>query len=122
MVYGDDYETPDGTCIRDYIHILDLAQAHMLALDAPKSGHYNLGTGKGLSVKEIIDTAREVTGHKILAETAPRRLGRSARAHRLLREGQERARWKPRFEDARLIIESVWKWMKSHPDGYKKQG
>lgn len=119
MIYGDDYDTPDGTCVRDYIHILDLAQAHMLALNAPRSGHYNLGTGSGLSVKEIIDTARKVTGHSIPAEIAPRRAGDPPR----LIAGSDRIKkelgWKPRFESADAIIESVWKWMKKYPDGYK---
>jgi len=121
MIYGDDYATPDGTCVRDYIHILDLAQAHMLALDAPESGHYNLGTGAGLSVKEIIDAARAVTGHAIPSEVAPRRAGDPDR----LIAGSERARkvlgWNPKFEDAKVIIESVWKWMQKYPDGYEKQ-
>ncbi len=120
MIYGDDYDTPDGTCIRDYIHILDLAQAHMLALAAPQSGHYNLGTGNGLSVKEIIEATREVTGHPIPAEVAARRAGDPPR----LIAGSERAKkelgWKPQFEDAKLIIESAWKWKQKFPDGYAK--
>ncbi len=86
MIYGDDYDTADGTCIRDYIHILDLAQAHALALNAPESGHYNLGTGNGLSVKEIIDVTREVTGREIKVELAPRR--RSGAPDRLCRPGE----------------------------------
>lgn len=117
-IFGGDYDTPDGSCVRDYIHILDLAQAHMLALDAPESGHYNLGTGNGLSVREIIAIARDVTGHPIPAETAPRRPGDPPR----LIGCSERARnilgWNPQFEDGRLIIESAWEWMRRHPDGY----
>ncbi len=120
MIYGDDYETPDGTCIRDYIHILDLAQAHMKALNAPRSGHYNLGTGNGLSVKEIVEAARKVTGHPIPVEIGPRRAGDPAR----LIAGSELARkelgWKPEFENASTIIESVWKWLQKHPNGYSK--
>ena len=119
MIFGDDYETPDGTCIRDYIHILDLAQAHEKALYAPESGHYNLGTGKGLSVKEILETARSVTGKTIPAEIAPRRSGDppvliacSDRARKMLN-------WVPQYENARAIIESAWKWMEKHPDGYQ---
>jgi UDP-glucose 4-epimerase len=118
MIFGDDYDTPDGTCVRDYIHILDLAQAHMLALDAPKSGHYNLGTGNGLSVKEIVETAREVTGHPIPAEIAPRRSGDPDR----LIAGSELARealgWKPKYENAFDIISSAWKWIQKNPNGY----
>ncbi|MBO5765030.1 MAG: UDP-glucose 4-epimerase GalE, partial [Lentisphaeria bacterium] len=79
MLFGDDYDTPDGSCIRDYIHILDLAQAHELALSAPESGHYNLGTGNGLSVFEIIKAAEKVTGKKVNFEIAPRRAGDPAR-------------------------------------------
>ncbi len=120
MIYGDDYDTPDGTCIRDYIHILDLAQAHEKALFAPESGHYNLGTGSGFSVKQIIDAAREVTGHAIPAQTVPRRAGDPAR----LIAGSDKAKkmlgWKPQFEDPKVIIESVWKWMRKHPNGYAK--
>lgn len=120
MIYGDDYETPDGTCIRDYIHILDLAQAHMLALNAPRSGHYNLGTGSGLSVKEIIDVARKVTGHKIPTEVAPRRAGDPPRLIACSDLIRKELGWNPKYENAQAIIESVWKWMKKYPNGYSK--
>jgi UDP-glucose 4-epimerase len=120
MIYGDDYETPDGTCIRDYIHILDLAQAHMLALNAPRSGHYNLGTGSGLSVKEIIDVARKVTGHKIPTETAPRRAGDPPRLIACSDLVRKELGWNPKYENAHAIIESVWKWMQKYPNGYAK--
>jgi len=120
MIYGDDYATPDGTCIRDYIHILDLAQAHMLALNAPESGHYNLGTGNGLSVKEIIDATREVTGHKIPAEVAPRRPGDPPRLIACSDLARKKLGWKPQFEDAKTIIESAWKWRQKFPNGYAK--
>lgn len=118
MIYGDDYETPDGTCIRDYIHIIDLAQAHMLAMSAPNCGHYNLGTGNGLSVKEIIESARRVTGHAIPAEISPRRAGDPPRLIACSDLAKKELGWKPQFEDADTIIESVWKWMKKHPNGY----
>ena len=118
MVYGNDYETKDGTCVRDYIHILDLAQAHMLALTAPESGHYNLGTGNGLTVNEIIQAAREVTGHPIPAEIAPRRAGDPATLIACSDRAKEVLGWKPQFENANTIIESVWKWMQKHPNGY----
>ncbi|MCF6175378.1 MAG: UDP-glucose 4-epimerase GalE [Victivallaceae bacterium] len=118
MIYGDDYDTPDGTCVRDYIHILDLAQAHMLALNAPESGHYNLGTGNGLSVKEIIEAARKVTGHEIPAEIAPRRAGDPPRLIACSDLIKKKLGWQPQFEDAETIIESVWKWIQKNPDGY----
>lgn len=120
MIYGDDYETPDGTCIRDYIHILDLAQAHMLALNAPECGHYNLGTGNGLSVKEIIQAAREVTGHAIPFEVTARRVGDPARLIACSDRAKTVLGWKPQFEDPKIIIESAWKWMQKFPNGYSE--
>jgi len=92
----------------------------MLALEAPRSGHYNLGTGNGLSVKEIIEAARNVTGHPIPAETAPRRPGDPPKLIACSKRAKKELGWKPQFEDAHTIIESVWKWMKTHPDGYSK--
>ena len=118
MVYGNDYDTPDGSCIRDYIHILDLAQAHELAMSAPESGHYNLGTGNGLSVMEIIEAARKVTGHPIPCEIAPRRPGDPARLVACSDRARQMLGWKPRFESAEAIIESAWKWRLANPDGY----
>lgn len=120
MIYGDDYDTPDGTCIRDYIHILDLAQAHMLALDAPESGHYNLGTGNGLSVKEIIDATRKVTGRDIPAEVAPRRPGDPARLIACSDRARKLLNWQPKYESAEHIIDSAWQWRLKFPDGYAK--
>lgn len=120
MIYGDDYDTPDGTCIRDYIHILDLAQAHMLALNAPRSGHFNLGTGNGISVKEIIDAAREVTGHPIPAEVAPRRSGDPPHLIAGSSLAKKELKWDPQYEDVRKIIESAWKWTQKFPEGYKE--
>ena len=118
MLFGDDYDTPDGSCIRDYIHILDLAQAHERALYAKESGHYNLGTGTGLSVFEIIRAAEEVTGKKLNFEVVPRRPGDPPR----LIAGSGKARkmlgWKPEFENVSSIIESAWKWQLANPDGY----
>ncbi len=119
-IFGDDYKTPDGTCIRDYIHILDLAQAHMLALDAPRSGHYNLGTGNGLSVKEIIDVAREVTGHAIPADIEPRRDGDPPRLIGCADLAKKELGWNPQFENANDIIQSAWNWSQKYPNGYKK--
>ena len=118
LVYGNDYDTPDGSCIRDYIHILDLAQAHELALSAPEPGHYNLGTGNGLSVFEIIDAARRVTGRDIPMETAPRRPGDPARLIACSDRARQLLGWKPQYENAEAIIESAWKWQLAHPQGY----
>jgi UDP-glucose 4-epimerase len=119
-VFGNDYDTPDGTCVRDYIHITDLAQAHALALTAPRSGHYNLGTGSGLSVREIINASREVTGKTIKEESAPRRPGDPPRLIACSDLARKELGWKPRFEDAKVIIESVYKWALKHPDGYAR--
>ncbi len=118
MLYGDDYATPDGTCIRDYIHILDLAQAHELALSAPESGHYNLGTGNGLSVLEIIKAAEAVTGLKIKYDVVPRRPGDPARLIACSDRARQMLKWEPKYESAHKIIESAWKWQLKHPDGY----
>ena len=120
MLFGDDYDTPDGTCIRDYIHILDLAQAHEKALYAPQSGHYNLGTGSGYSVKQILDAARKVTGHPIPADVVPRRPGDPPRLIACSDKARTELGWKPQFEDPEIIIESAWKWRLAHPDGYEK--
>jgi UDP-glucose 4-epimerase len=117
-IYGADYPTPDGTCIRDYIHILDLAQAHMLALTAPESARYNLGTGGGTSVREIIATCEKVTGKNIAVLEKPRRPGDPPR----LIAGSEKVRaelgWKPQFQDVGKIIASAWAWHVRNPDGY----
>jgi len=119
-VFGADYATPDGTCVRDYIHVVDLAQAHILALEALDRGSrtYNLGNGAGFSVKEVIETARSLTGHPIPAEYGPRRAGDVA----ALVAGSEKIRqelgWKPVFTDVRSVIESAWNWHSKHPQGY----
>ena len=117
-IYGTDYPTPDGTCIRDYIHILDLAQAHMLALSAPQSAKYNLGTGGGTSVREIIATCEAITGTKIPVVEKPRRAGDPPR----LIAGSEKVRaelgWKPQFQAIDKIIASAWAWHVKHPTGY----
>ncbi|MBO5645366.1 MAG: UDP-glucose 4-epimerase GalE [Lentisphaeria bacterium] len=120
MLFGDDYDTPDGSCIRDYIHILDLAQAHELALSAPESGHYNLGTGNGLSVFEIIKAAEKVTGKKVNFEIAPRRAGDPARLIACSDRARKMLNWTPQYESAEQIIESAWKWQLKHPEGYAK--
>ena len=118
MLFGDDYDTPDGSCIRDYIHILDLAQAHEKALYAGESGHYNLGTGNGLSVFEIVRAAEAVTGKKVNLEVAPRRPGDPPRLIACSDRARKELGWQPQFEDAETIIESAWKWQQLFPDGY----
>lgn len=118
LVFGDDYETPDGTCLRDYVHIVDLAQAHILALTGSHSGAFNLGNGTGYSVREVIAAAREVTGHEIPAETAPRRPGDPARLIAAADKARNVLGWRPRLDDLRAIIGSAWNWHKRHPNGY----
>ena len=121
-VFGEDYPTRDGTCVRDYIHVTDLAQAHILALDYLLAGGennvFNLGNGVGFTVKEVIDVARSVTGHPIPAQTCPRRAGDPAQ----LVASSEKARsvlgWKPQFDSLEAIVSTAWNWHKAHPDGY----
>jgi len=119
-VYGNDYPTPDGTCVRDYIHVSDLAQAHILALAALEQGSrtYNLGNGQGFSVKQVIETAREITGHPIPIKITPRRAGDPA----VLVAASEKIRselgWSPQFPNLKDIIASAWKWHQAHPHGY----
>ncbi len=119
-IFGDDYPTRDGTCVRDYIHVSDLAQAHILALRALDAGSrtYNLGNGQGFTVREVIETCRAVTGHPIPAEVGPRRPGDPA----VLIAGSEKIRrelgWRPRYPDLRTIVEHAWEWHRTHPHGY----
>lgn len=119
-IFGDDYDTPDGTCIRDYVHILDLAQAHILALRALDDGSriYNLGNSTGFSVKEVIEAAREVTGHPIPVKIGKRRPGDPA----VLIAGSQAIRdelgWAPKYPDIKAILKSAWAWHKKHPEGY----
>ncbi|MFA5688458.1 MAG: UDP-glucose 4-epimerase GalE [Kiritimatiellales bacterium] len=120
FIFGDDYDTPDGTCIRDYIHIRDLAQAHILALKPRISGAFNLGNGDGYSVKEVIDVAREVTGHAIPAELKPRRAGDATRLISDSAKAKKVLGWKPEYADLRSIIQSAWDWHRAHPNGYEQ--
>jgi UDP-glucose 4-epimerase len=124
-IYGDDYPTHDGTCIRDYIHVLDLAQAHVLALRALYEGHpkqnvYNVGTGFGHSVKDIIDTSERITQRKITRKVDQRRAGDPPVLVADSQSLQEHLGWKPRYSDLRTIIQSAWEWHKAHPNGYGK--
>ena len=119
-VFGDDYDTPDGTCIRDYIHVLDLAEAHVLALEALDQGSrtYNLGNGSGFSVLEVIETAREITGADIPTVIGPRRAGDPARLVASSDRIRKELGWQPRYPDLRQIIESAWLWHRRYPNGY----
>jgi UDP-glucose 4-epimerase len=122
VIYGDDYDTADGTCVRDYVHVSDLASAHLLVLQALGSGSriYNLGNGRGFSVKEVVECARKVTGHVIPAVVGDRRPGDPA----VLVAASDKIRaelgWRPRFTDLEPIIESAWLWHKGHPHGYRE--
>jgi len=119
-IFGGDYPTRDGTCVRDYIHVIDLAQAHILALQAldESSRTYNLGNGRGFTNKEVIETCRRVTGHPIPAEVGPRRPGDPA----VLVASSEKIRrelgWEPQYPDLRTIVEHAWEWHRMHPHGY----
>lgn len=122
QIFGDDYETEDGTCIRDYIHVSDLANAHFLALNRLRNGGgsrvYNLGNGKGFSVKEVVQAAREVTGHKIPQKIAARRAGDPAVLVASSQKIIEELDWKPQYNDLNTIIASAWDWHKNNPNGY----
>lgn len=117
-IYGTDYETPDGTCIRDYIHILDLARAHILALGSERNEFYNLGTGGGSSVREVIEAARAVTGKKIPVVEKPRRPGDPPRLIASSDKIRRELGWTPQFQSLNKIIESAWKWHQKFPRGY----
>ena len=121
-IFGNDYPTPDGTCVRDYIHVEDLADAHILALHALDKGSrtYNLGNGTGYSVQQVVDLAEQVTGREVVVEIGPRRPGDPA----VLIAGSERIKhelnWKPRYTKLEDIVESAWRWRLAHPQGYAK--
>jgi UDP-glucose 4-epimerase len=119
-IFGTDYETPDGTCIRDYIHIIDLAQAHMLALNRDTSAQYNLGTGGGTSVREVIAACQKVSGKPVTVREEPRRPGDPARLIASSDKIRSELGWNPRFQQIKTIIESAWKWHLAHPQGYAK--
>ena len=123
-IFGDDYPTPDGTCIRDYIHVLDLADAHILALKYLRSGGasnvFNLGNGRGFSVKEIIAAAQKVTGQKIKTEMGTRRAGDPAQLIASSDKAKAVLKWKPQFADVEKVIETAWAWHRKNPNGYKE--
>jgi UDP-glucose 4-epimerase len=122
-IYGDDYDTVDGTCVRDYIHVTDLAQAHILAvkylMEGNESNIFNLGNGVGFTVNQVIDAARKVTGAEIPAVISPRRAGDPAKLIASSDKARKILGWKPEHEDLEEIIASAWKWHSSHPNGYK---
>ncbi len=121
IIYGTDYPTPDGTCIRDYIHIADLVSAHLLALEGLAERDrliYNLGSGTGYSVREVIETARQVTGHPIPVHELPRRPGDSARLVASSEKIKRELGWKPEHDNIHDIVASAWQWHQSHPNGY----
>lgn len=123
-IFGDDYDTHDGTCVRDYIHVTDLADAHILAIEKlrrdNKSGTYNLGNGNGFTVREVINTARNVTGHRIPEELAPRRAGDPAKLVASQAKAIKELGWQPRYTSLEKIIETAWNWFQMHPNGYEK--
>ncbi|MEI7879887.1 MAG: UDP-glucose 4-epimerase GalE [bacterium] len=119
-IFGNDYDTPDGTCIRDYIHIVDLGRAHILALTGNTTGPFNLGTGKGFSVREVIDVVRKVTKRDIPEVISPRRPGDPDRLVASAVKAKKILKWTPLYSNLNDIVESAWGWHQAHPDGYKK--
>ena len=123
-IFGDDYPTHDGTCIRDYIHITDLADAHIKALEYLKNGgkstYYNLGNGNGFSVKEVIDTVEKVVGSPVKKQVVERRPGDPASLVASSEKIQKELGWKPKYDTLDSIVASAWKWHSTHPDGFNK--
>lgn len=124
VIYGDDYKTKDGTCVRDYIHVEDLADAHIKGLERLEKGGessiFNLGNGEGFSVREVVKCVEEVTGQKIPIEIGKRREGDPAILIASSKKAMEELNWKPKYGDLNKIVESAWNWHKNNPDGYKK--
>ena len=120
-IFGDDYDTPDGTCVRDYIHVMDLAAAHVLALEAIEPGVkkvFNLGNGEGFSVRQVIEACRAVTGHAIPAEVCPRRPGDPPRLVAACDKARSELGWRPAMPDMETIVTHAWAWHRAHPDGF----
>ncbi len=118
-IYGTDYPTPDGTCIRDYIHVVDLAQAHVLALAPGQHGFYNLGNGDGYSVREVIRTCEKVSGSTIPTVEKPRRPGDPPRLVACADKARRELNWQPKYPRLDQIVSSAWKWHQKHPQGYQ---
>ena len=125
LIFGDDYPTKDGTCVRDYVHVSDLAQAHILALDSLLAGGesdvFNLGNGVGFTVREVIETARKVTGHPIPAQVAPRRPGDPAQLIASSQKAMDKLGWRPRYNRLEDILATAWAWHSAHPEGYRSR-
>jgi len=123
-IFGEDYDTSDGTCIRDYIHVTDLVEAHILALESLRKGSdstvYNLGNGEGFSVKEMVEAARRVTGHPIPAVICPRRAGDPSTLIASSQKAREKLDWEPKFSKVEDIIASAWNWHRNNPEGFNK--
>ncbi|HEY6129172.1 MAG TPA: UDP-glucose 4-epimerase GalE [Candidatus Acidoferrum sp.] len=120
-IFGTDYPTPDGTCVRDYVHVSDLAAAHLLVLEALKDNEkliYNLGNGRGFSVREVIDTVRKVTGRAISSQESPRRPGDPAVLVASSEKIKRELNWQPRHTDLESVVRSAWNWRRAHPNGY----
>lgn len=117
QVFGDDYPTKDGTCVRDYVHLEDLASAHILALEKDKLGAYNLGTGNGISVMEIVEACRKVTGHPIPVEICPRRPGDPAELYASGAKARQELGWNPSHSDVMTIVKDAWEFHRTHPNG-----
>jgi UDP-glucose-4-epimerase GalE len=125
-IFGDDYETPDGTCLRDYVHVTDLASAHVLALQALRGGAastaYNLGNGRPISVKEVVAAVQRRAGRPVPVTTGPRRAGDPAVLYASSDKIKRELGWKPVFEDLDVIVDTAWRWREAHPAGYEERG
>lgn len=124
QIYGNDYDTPDGTCIRDYIHVIDLAEAHLAALEFLNRGnkgyyYYNVGTGRGYSVLEVVEMVKKVSGVDFSSPFAPRRPGDPARLVSKVKKIKNELGWQPKYSDLKTIVETAWRWHKNHPFGFK---
>ena len=123
-VFGEDYPTPDGTCLRDYIHVIDLADAHVLAIDYLRKGGesniFNLGNGRGFSVKEMIEAAKKATGRDIKVEIGARRAGDPAQLIASSEKAKKVLGWRPKYTDVKQIIQTAWTFHQKHPEGYAK--
>jgi UDP-glucose-4-epimerase GalE len=123
QVFGDDYDTPDGTCLRDYVHVTDLAEAHVLALDSLVAGGpsaiYNLGNGRPTSVRQVLDAVKRVTGKAVPYSQGPRRPGDPAVLYASSERIKKELGWQPRYEDIDTIVETAWRWREAHPSGYR---
>jgi UDP-glucose 4-epimerase len=121
-VFGEDYPTPDGTCLRDYVHVNDLASAHLLALDALRDGRpssaYNLGNGRPTSVRDVLASVQRVTGRPVPYQRAPRREGDPAALYAASDRARQELGWTPQFEDLDIIVKTAWQWREAHPQGY----